>query len=463
LRGFNEFFHGSTEGPALVGSGCLSRDRLAIQNSGENAMLGAGNQRERIDESQEFSASARVGRVGVARVGLISLRGIGLIAVGLAALAWFSDGEPRRDLSHRQVLSGEQGGGNRSLAVSPDGTSMATTNTFGHLALWRLDDGWWTDHLLETGLFAKTAAFSPDGHFLAIGGTHLVLWELGSQGGKPVARLPVAGIESLAFSPDGKTLAFTFQKSRKIVLWDLVAGQERASFPIDSPFTSVLSLDFSPDGRYLAAGANDRPALISVWNLTTGQRVLKLNGNCGPTKSVAFSPDGTSLATAFAYERFVRLWDPRSGQLLRVFGGHEFGTNSVAFSPDGTSLATAGNDGIVRVWTVATGELRTVLDGDAAALPHVAFSPDGRVIAMTGIGDNDVRLWYITEQSQGQGPGGRHDDHLSHHTASAVQVTNHATATSRDWPDETAAFLGVSGPMRTADFHGARSLPFTPL
>ncbi len=72
------------------------------------------------------------------------------------------------------------------------------------------------------------------------------------------------------------------------------------------------------------------------------------------------------------------------------------GTNSLAFSPDGTILATGGNDGMSRLWTVATGELQASLDEQAVAVPNVAFSPDGLTLATTVLSDNDVHLWDLT-------------------------------------------------------------------
>ena len=171
----------------------------------------------------------------------------------------------------------------------------------------------------------------------------------------------------------------------------MIEGRQRATFQNDAP--SCLSIAFSPDGRYLAAGTNARIASFTVWNLATGDRTLRIHGDFGAIRSVAFSRDGTSIATTGAYEHYIRLWDVRSGRLVRLLAGHAMGTTSIAFSPNGAILATVGNDGMGRLWNLATGELLTILDGRSASLTSVAFSPDGRTLAATAMGDNDVRLW----------------------------------------------------------------------
>src|SRR5207244_3212617 len=105
-----------------------------------------------------------------------------------------------------------------------------------------------------------------------------------------------------------------------------------------------------------------------------------LRGHESLVLSVAFSPDGSRVATA-SYDQMVKVWDVATGRELRTFQEHTGRVHVLAFSPDGTRMATGSVDGTVKLWDVATGkELRTLhhMIGPAATIPEsIAFSPDG--------------------------------------------------------------------------------------
>ena len=121
----------------------------------------------------------------------------------------------------------------------------------------------------------------------------------------------------------------------------------------------VHALAWSPDGTRLATGGNDGTARI--WNPTTGQTLTQLTGHIDRVLAVAWSPDGTRVATA-GRRRHGPDPDPTTGKTLLQLTGHA-GVLAIAWSPDGTRVATAGKDGTARIWNATTGETLSQLTG----------------------------------------------------------------------------------------------------
>ncbi|MFJ3310891.1 trypsin-like peptidase domain-containing protein [Streptomyces sp. NPDC086549] len=151
----------------------------------------------------------------------------------------------------------------------------------------------------------------------------------------------------------------------------------------------VRSVAFSPDGHTLASGSYD--GTVGLWDPATGRARATLTGDTGIAWSVAFSPDGHTLASG-GDDGTVRLWDPATGRARATLTGHTGTAWSVAFSPDGHTLATGSDDGTVRLWDPATGRARATLKGHTDVVRSVAFSPDGHTLA-SGSYDGTVRLW----------------------------------------------------------------------
>ena len=292
------------------------------------------------------------------------------------------------------MAAAASGGALRSVAVSPDGKTLASGGDDASVHLWNLNDGSprgapWLGHAASV----SSLAFSPDGATLASGSEDgsARLWNVatGQPRGLPW-RGPGGQVWAVAFCPDGKTLA-SASSDAEVRLWDAASGQLRGA-PLHGHTQRVWSVAFSPDGKTLVSGSDDRT--LRLWDVASGRPVgAALSGHSERVWSVAFSPDGKRVASA-SEDGSVRLWDastgaPRGEPLL----GHLQAVTSVAFSPDGQTLASGSDDTTLRLWDARSGQPRgAALRGHEAAVASVAFSPDSRTL-VSAAEDGTLRKW----------------------------------------------------------------------
>jgi hypothetical protein len=139
----------------------------------------------------------------------------------------------------------------------------------------------------------------------------------------------------------------------------------------------VTSVAFSPDG-HTALSSTDQD--LTLWDVTTGNRIQTFTGYTGIVSSVAFSPNDRRVLSGSSDNTLI-LWDIDSGNVIRTFTGHKSGVTSVAFSPDGRTALSGSLDKTSKLWDLAGREIRPFPDVYKEKLQYakvVAFSPDGR-------------------------------------------------------------------------------------
>ena len=196
---------------------------------------------------------------------------------------------------------------------------------------------------------------------------------------------PSAEVRSIAYSPDGKTLASGLSGGQ-IRLWDARSGALLRT--LDGHANEVHSVAFAPDGNTLASGSEDKT--IKLWDARSGELLRTLEGHINWVTSVAFAPDGKTLASS-SYDNTIKLWDARSGELLRTLEGHTRTVYSVAFAPDGSTLASSSSDDTIKLWDARSGELLRTLEGHTSEVWSVSFAPDGNTLASGS--DGTIKLW----------------------------------------------------------------------
>ena len=185
-------------------------------------------------------------------------------------------------------------------------------------------------------------------------------------------------------SPDGRYIA-TSSADSTVILWQRDGTLERRFQVHDA---AIFRVKFSPDSRTLLTASVDTTAkLLSL----DGTVLATFTGHQAPVWAAQFSPDGQRVATA-SEDGTVKLWQ-LDGTLVRTIDSHAVGVRSLDFSPDGSSIASASNDGTAKLWTL-DGTVQTTFTGHDATVLGVDFSPDGQLLA-TASEDGTVKLWRL--------------------------------------------------------------------
>ena len=226
--------------------------------------------------------------------------------------------------------------------------------------------------------------------------------------------------------PDGKALASTGPAQTSfpvgdfaVSLWDLASGNLVRRLPVPLG-ARVTSLAFSPDGKTLATAGLNRAGVntpIILWDVTTGKELSRFTEPKGETPVVmsdcrlTFSDGGKTLVWVYwtwgltgPNPAQVSEWDPTTGRKRRPSRELPFGLDFRAFSPDGKAAAFADKSHVVRVLDLATGEETHRFAGHKGQVLYAAFSSDGKTLATGGL-DATLLLWDLTSPARDRAGG----------------------------------------------------------
>ena len=327
-----------------------------------------------------------------------------LIPRAIHAAAW---NKIDRNLS----IDHDEDGWGRRVRFSPDGKHLAELKMAGNsLILWDVNTGKKIKEFDEVSGSARTLVFSPDGRCLGLSCTAypeydtIELWDEEKRASFTHSGL----VDTVAMSPDGMCLA-TGGRDKTVKLWHVET--QRCFQTLSGHIGRILSLAFSPDGTFLVSGSGDNwekrthadgttfffsdgdspvDRTAKVWEVATGENIATLESS-GMVRGIAFSPDGKCLATG-ANNKTVTLWCTKTWQPMATLDTVSF--ESFAFSPDGSRLVVGGTwpEQRIQVWDVETRELIVALSGHKSDVESFAFSPDSRLLASGGF-DGVIYLW----------------------------------------------------------------------
>ncbi len=314
-----------------------------------------------------------------------------------------------------------------SAAISPDGKTIAGGTSYGNTYLYDVETGIKKATYSIRGHNITGVEFSPDGQSLLIEGTDtrrnksILLKDINTH--KELGEITVNDdMNGIAFSPDGKKIVCASQKKDNLLLWDIqhtpdneknknlnCGISDSVAFSPDSSMIavgkgnvtlydvdtgkqigfhpthfSVISVAFSPDGKTLASATYQQ---IFLWDIDSAKplKTININGK-DEVKSVAISPDGSTFASG-GLDESVTLWDANTGNLKEHFSLDTGVVNAVAFSPDGNTLAV-GTDGVIDLLNIGTSHKKSIPIAHLGRVLSLNFSPDGNTIACAG--DNSL-------------------------------------------------------------------------
>jgi WD40 repeat protein len=280
-----------------------------------------------------------------------------------------------------------------ALAVSADGTLLASGSNSGLIVLWDATTGKKRHELAGHRGAVHFLRFLPDGKTLlsAANDRQLIRWDVGA--GKELGRtVPPVPFVTLAVAPDGQTAALGGAHG-SVHLWDLAKGVERTK--LTGHTGQVQAVAYAPDGKTLATGGTDWT--VRLWDVAAGKELCWLGGHINPVNSLAFTPDGKGLVSAGTSDPVVRVWDvPTRTTTRRIPLPPHATARSLALDPAGRTLAVLSTNLTLRLFDLKTGrELHDIPSAITAQAGNgdLTFTPDGKRLFVTGGTETPIRVY----------------------------------------------------------------------
>ncbi|OMJ91465.1 hypothetical protein SteCoe_5949 [Stentor coeruleus] len=198
-------------------------------------------------------------------------------------------------------------------------------------------------------------------------------------------------VVSVSFSPDGKFWA-TGSFDNQIKIWNLTTKKEE--FSLIGHTSYVSSICFSPDGKILASGSGDKS--IKLWDLNDKKETITLKGHTGTIWSLCFTSDSKTLISGSG-DKSIKLWNISEQKEEFTLTGHSSYVSSISLSKNGKLLASGSHDKTIKLWNLTEKQLEYTLSGHTNSVTSVCFSPDGKFIS-SGSKDNSVKIWNLSKK-----------------------------------------------------------------